>query len=251
MWRLKNEWYKRRKQDRIMFIILMITIIVGLIYSFIAAKTQHELNLPVIEHTVSECQHEEYWEICDSLKQIYGEDSSIKYSLQKTLNCTEPLTLYLNNQEVQIWIESTSNDNTGEQIQLITGISSIVITGILFLVSYFIVKAFKKHSYITMAIVTNIVEEEYYNKRFGEYRTINVYEYEYRDRDYKLQTGQTKALIEHQIGDKFEIIHLANNPSKSISKFMFKFVQFIPYVLLLVFIVICSIWGPTVLNILT
>ena len=249
MWRIKNSWYKMRKRDRIMLVIWMTTIVACLVYSLIVATTGYKAELTTVEHVIAECQHEAVSEICSILKTMYGEDSSIRYSFYKTLNCTEPLTLYLNNQEVQIWIESTSNDNTGEKIQLITGISSISITGILFFVAYFIVRAFKKNSYVATATIVNVLKEEYYDKHYREYRTTNVYEYEYRDRNYKSQTGRTKALMEYKIGDKFEIIYLANKPSKSINKFIFTFVRFIPYVLLFVFIMTCSIWLQTIFDI--
>ena len=142
-------------------------------------------------------------------------------------------------------------NNTGRIIQAILSISSITITFVIFLIAFVYITAFKKKSYVVDAIITNIVEEEYYNKRYHEYRMRNIYVYEYRDREYHVQRGRTMSFKHHNVGDKLEIIYLKNKSSKSINKQIFQFIQFIPWVFLFVFLMTVYIWYPTIINLVT
>ena len=256
MWRLKNEWYSMRKRDKACFAIILITIIFGLIYGLVYYKTGYTISMPVVEHTIAECQHEEVTEVNIALKEIYGEDSRLRYALRKTLNCTTPITLTVDAENIIVYIKDMSpeaQETRQNNAKLIAFIVSCIFVGIptlMFIGSCIFVKAFSKKSEIARATVINIIVEEnaVYSERKREYLPILIYEYEYRDREYIAHTGKTKSFYEYAVGDTLDILYLRDKPSISFNQQMFHFLKFAPWILLIVVMAASLIGAPAIMN---
>jgi hypothetical protein len=243
---IKKEWHRIRKREKIAFVILIVLCIVGTVYSFIMSQN----TTSVVEHTIAECQHAEYAELCNELKLLYGETSAVQYALKETSSCCIPIQVTVNGQEMQVWVSSyyaASADLPNINLDIVIGWILVGITLVTFIGVWALTYMFKNQSSTTTATITQIKEEKWWNDRNNEHQIVYHCIYEYRDHEYELHTGKIIFFKECHINDTLDILYLNKFPNRSIQKEILVTTKSVPWITLLIFLVTLSLYAPILL----